>query len=102
MSCCTEQKQRFIQNYGWTPNKYDYQQSNPSVATCRCHAHPSSHVTNARGGAWNRSPNYSHNPQNYYVHDRTAEYYGRREPLFGRINAGGYDQPNPWNEDGDQ
>jgi len=34
--------------------------------------------------------------------DRLSAYFNRRGPLFGRVNAGGFDQPDQANWDGAQ
>lgn len=60
---------------------------------------------NTRAGSCCSRP---YSPYNKYISDgsysRTSEYFGSRgrQPLFGRVNAGGFDQPNYWNDDGDQ
>lgn len=93
MSCCCQTKRKFETGCcGWAPNMVDYPLSVVQVvAGYNSYQRAQVNRVAAKRAAYAREDE-----------DRLSAYFNRRGPLFGRINAGGFDQPDQANWDGDQ
>ena len=107
--CCVHDRQNFCSHprCDWSPNKYDYQLSDPRYGGHHDHHHD--HYHHGHHNLFRAGQNRSYNAYNRVeVYDRRDAYfaragqYGIRGLLNGRVDAGGFDQPAPWNDDGDQ
>lgn len=106
MSCgCGGERQKFNRcGATWAPNKYDYQVSDPSVRVYNDDCHRQVHRPAHRAEPHTRAYVVHSNRHNHGDCHRSRRelYFGFRDPLYGRVNAGGYDQAGYWNDDGDQ
>lgn len=90
MSCCCQAKRKFEAGCcGWAPNMYSYPLS--VVVPVAGYQRARVNAVAARRAAYS-----------FQDEDRLGAYFNRRGPLFGRVNAGGFDQPDQANWDGDQ
>lgn len=96
MSCCQGSRRFCCHGCGWAPEKYDYPVSDVRYSGYHAYRQAQAAAAMARNAVYAR-PRY-----HYDEVDRLAAFYGRRDPLFGRTNAGGFDQPDQANWDGDQ
>jgi hypothetical protein len=97
----------------WAPDKFDYQLSDPRfrVNDGRNNGRRDGQFNGRGFGRFDGDNNFFARPVRWGFNDYGYNYnnfYGGRffagyfDPLFGRVNSGGFDQPAPWNDDGDQ
>jgi len=103
--CCTERRRFNCGSCGWAPNKCDYPLSNPAYGghVRRDAVVAVSHANRAYNRYNNRGA-YGRNGLGFGDVDRFADFYGYGywDYLRGRVNAGGFDQPDQQNWDGDE
>jgi len=106
--CCAHERRNFCSQprCDWSPNKFDYQLSNPRYGGHHDHGHDDSFHggQNRTYSTFNRygGSNCCGGIDRRDAYFARAGWYGYGDILHRRVNAGGFDQPAPWNDDGDQ